>query len=387
MGYNQGRVARPMRKEILLIPLSLAIALVAAEGLLRAFPMLLPLELQIALEDSPEARGVSHPYVGNLHTPSGALVVRTSEFELSYPTDAHGFNNADPWPATADIVAVGDSLTFGYGVAPDEAWPALIARKLPNTKVINLGLIGAGPQQHLRIYETFGVPLEPRILLIGFFPANDFWDAEMFDAWLKSGVGGNYMVWRDFGGDNDERIGFLREALRNSYLYNWARFVREIYRNWRAGEPKDLQLANGSHLKLRPDDLAQKTASIKPGNPVFELAVDALERINGIATSHGTRVIVILQPGKEETYLPLVDGTTTDPGAPLRAALEVRGIEYLNLLPVFREHAKAGANLFFEIDGHPNLKGYRLIAEEVLAHLEGNAERYGLDSANSAQNW
>jgi hypothetical protein len=209
-------VARPMRIEILLIPLSLAIALVAAEGLLRAFPMLLPLELQIALEDSPETRGISHPYIGNLHTPSGTLIVRTSEFEIPYPTDRHGFNNADPWPATADIVAVGDSLTFGYGVTPDEAWPALIARKLPNTKVINLGLIGAGPQQHLRIYETFGVPLEPRILLIGFFPANDFWDAEMFEAWLKSGVGGNYMVWRDFGRDSGEQIASLRGALRTA---------------------------------------------------------------------------------------------------------------------------------------------------------------------------
>jgi lysophospholipase L1-like esterase len=374
-------VARPMRREIFLIPLSLAIALVAAEGLLRAFPMLLPLELQIALEDSPETRGISHPYIGNLHTPSGTLIVRTSEFEIPYPTDRHGFNNADPWPATADIVAVGDSLTFGYGVAPDEAWPALIARKLPNTKVINLGLIGAGPQQHLRIYETFGVPLEPRILLIGFFPANDFWDAEMFDAWLKSGVGGNYMVWRGFGRDSGEQIASLRGALRNSYLYNWARFVRKIYRNWRAGEPKGLQLADGSRLKLRPKDMARKTAYIKPGNTVFELAVDALERINAIATSHGTRVIVILQPGKEETYLPLLDGTTTDPGAPLRAALEAHGIEYLDLLPAFREHAEAGAKLFFEVDGHPSPRGYRLIAEEVLAHLESNAEEYGLTFA------
>ena len=165
----------------------------------RCAERLLPLELQIALEDSPETRDLSHPYIGNLHTPNGPLIVRTSEFKIPYPTDAHGFNNADPWPTRADIVTVGDSLTFGYGVAPDEAWPAVVARELPDTKVINLGLIGAGFQQYLRVYETFGLPLEPRILLIGVFVANDFWDAEKFDAWLKSGAGGNYMVWRDFG--------------------------------------------------------------------------------------------------------------------------------------------------------------------------------------------
>jgi hypothetical protein len=59
----------PFPKEILLIPLGIFIALVAAEALLRAFPTLLPVDRQIALEDSPETRGVSHPYIGYLPTP------------------------------------------------------------------------------------------------------------------------------------------------------------------------------------------------------------------------------------------------------------------------------------------------------------------------------
>jgi lysophospholipase L1-like esterase len=365
-------------KGILLIPLGIFVALVAAEALLRAFPtLLLPLDLQIALEDSPETRGVSHPYIGHLPTPNSPRIVRTSEFNIRYPTDAHGFNNADPWPTRADIVTVGDSLTFGYGVAPDEAWPALIARDQRETKVINLGLIGAGPQQYLRVYETFGVSLKPKILLIGFFVGNDFRDAEKFDAWLRSGVGGNYLVWRDFGQDT----GSMQKVLGNSHVYDWLRYVRKAYQDWRADEPKNLRLADGRNLKLRPDRLASRTAYIEPGHPSFELAVDALERINAIATGHGAHVIVVLQPSKEETYLPLLDGTGADPGAPLRAALEARGIEYLDLLPAFREHAEAGAKLFFQYDGHPNSEGYRLIAKEVLAHLEGNAEKYGLATA------
>jgi lysophospholipase L1-like esterase len=372
----------PMRKEMLLVPFSLILALGAAEGLLRGFPALMPVEVQIALEERPETQFIHQAYIGHLQPPNGTLDIRTSDFEIRYPIDAHGFNNADPWPAKADIVAVGDSLTFGYGVAPDEAWPTLIARELPDGRVINLGLIGAGPQQHLRVYETFGVPLEPKILLIGFFLANDFWDAEMFDTWLKSGVDGNYMAWRDFRGDPCDPTAFLGDALRGTYLYTWAHFVREVYRNWRAGEPKDVQLADGSHVKLRPDHLAKMTAYIKPGNPIFERSLAALDRINAIATSHGTQVIVVLQPSKEETYLPLLDGTPADPGAPLRAALQARGIEYLDLLPVFREHAATGAKLFFELDGHPNAEGYRLTAEGILAHLKSNAAEYGLTSVH-----
>ena len=53
------------------------------------------------------------------------------------------------------------------------------------------------------------------------------------------------------------------------------------------------RLADGRHLKLRPDNLAYRTADIEPGNPIFDLAVDALERINAIATSQGTDVLVV----------------------------------------------------------------------------------------------
>lgn len=372
-----------MRKELLLIVLSLVLAVLAVEGLLRVFPSLLPMPLQLAFDDDPETRGVAHPRVGNLQEPNGVHVVHTTEFEIPYPTDAHGFNNPEPWPATADIVAVGDSLTFGYGVAPDEAWPEQVARELSPARVVNLGLIGAGPQQYLGLYQTFGVDLEPKVLLIGFFLANDFWDAELFERWQESGVGGNYMVWRDFGRRSgsgaDDPIGALGDLLQNhSHLYNLARYARKAAANWWQGEPTSLSLADGGAVALQPSDLAEKTTYIEPDNPIFELTVDDLERMHALATSHGTHMLVVLQPSKEETYLPLLNGHDADPGAPLRAALDASGIPYLDLLPAYRERAAAGAQLFFEVDGHPNLEGYRLTAREVAAHLRRNAEAYGL---------
>lgn len=372
-----------LRKELLVTALSLVLVVLATEGLLRVFPSLLPMALEFTFDDDPQTRGVAHPRVGNLHQPNSVHVVRTTEFEISYPTNAHGFNNPEPWPATAEIVVVGDSLTFGYGVDPDQAWPGLLARELSPASVVNLGLIGAGPQQYSRIYETFGVDLEPKVLLIGFFLANDFWDAELFERWQESGVGGNYMVWRDFGrqsGPNAANpIDALGDLLQNhSHLYNLARYVRRTIVNWRRGEPRKLSLAGGGKVALWPSNLDDKTAYIEPGNPIFELTVDGLERMHALATRRGTHVLVVLQPSKEETYLPFLSGHAVDPGAPLRAALDARGIPYLDLLPAYREHAEAGIQLFFEVDGHPNLEGYRLTAREVAAHLRHNAEAYGL---------
>ena len=40
-------------------------------------------------------------------------------------------------------------VTFGQGVNDEQAWPAILARAFPTSRIINLGLIGAGPQQYL----------------------------------------------------------------------------------------------------------------------------------------------------------------------------------------------------------------------------------------------
>jgi hypothetical protein len=53
----------------------------------------------------------------------------------------------------------------------------------------------------------------------------------------------------------------------------------------------------------------------------------------------------------------------------LAAQFEKDGLPYLDLTPQFQARARQGERLFFEIDGHPNAAGYRLIAEVVLDYL------------------
>jgi hypothetical protein len=245
---------------------------------------------------------------------------------------------------------------------------------LPQLRVINLGLIGAGPQQYLRVYETFGMSLSPKLLLIGLFLDNDFWDAGLFDHWSQSGVGGNYMVWRDF--ERDEHDGFdifapiasiQRIFARNSYLYHVLRHARSTYRSWRTSEPRILRFADGSRLYLRPSDLASNMTGAEPDQPEFQLVLHALARLQALARENGTHVLLVFQPGREEAYMPSLGEAAPDPGRHLRAALDGLDIDYLDLGPPFRQRAAAGERLFFEADNHPNRRGYKLIAQEVLA--------------------
>src|SRR5262249_43101230 len=131
---------------------SIVFALVLAEGILRLFPGLLSVELQQIVQADPDNYGVAHPYIGSLHRPNNTFIIAGRAFHAVNHTDGYGFRNAWPWPEKAEIVVVGDSVTFGYGVEDDQAWPALVAKALPHNRLVNLGLIGAGTQQYLRVY-------------------------------------------------------------------------------------------------------------------------------------------------------------------------------------------------------------------------------------------
>jgi lysophospholipase L1-like esterase len=380
---------------VLSIACGILLAMAIMEGILRLVPGLLSVELQQVIQRDPDKLGIAHPYIGYLHKPNNTLIIAGRDFRAASHTDGYGFRNAWPWPEKAEIVAVGDSVTFGYGVEDDQAWPALVAKALPHNRLINLGLIGAGTQQYLRLYETFGTRLHPKVLLIGFLVRNDFWDANMFDRWLKSGAVGNYKVWRDFGRPNSTRLSldqpignFLTSLLwrghvlaSKSHFYNLLMYVQRYLRGWGPSKPTIFRAPDGTQLQLDLGGFTDQTGIGRPGDRAFDLSVQALQRLDSIARANGTKILVILQPSTEEVYLPLMGQTNldTDPGRPLRVKLGELGIPYLDLLPEFRNRAAKGEVLFFETDGHPNARGYALIAELVLAHLNNNAKTYNLN--------
>ena len=386
---------------VLLILGGIFFALAVAEGILRLVPGLVSAELQQIIERDPDNFGIPNQYIGYLGKPNFTYITAGKDFRAVSHTDGYGFRNAWPWPDRAEIVAVGDSLTNGYGVENDQEWPAILKKKLPGNRLVNLGLTGAGPQQYFRLYETFGIKLHPKLLLVGFLVRNDFWDDQMFDLWLKSGSGGNYMVWRDFGRpkftrfDPEQPIASLSSSLRwrvnllasKSRVYNLLHYSQGNIRGWlRAGSKntestRTFETPDGTPQELALRDYANVTKHAQPGSRAFEISVEALRRLHAIAGANGTRALVVFQPSKEETYLPLMGITDydSDPGRPLRVRLEKLGIPYVDLLPEFRSRAAKGEVLFFEIDGHPNARGYALIAELVLDHIKRNAKTYDLN--------
>jgi lysophospholipase L1-like esterase len=373
---------------LLLIALSLILTVALAEATFRMLPNLFPLEIQRRVDGASNSIAVSHPHIGHLHKPYEKRTLVSEDFEVTHLTDGYGFRNAWPWPQQADIVAVGDSLTFGYGVEDSQAWPAILNRILSEIDVINLGLIGAGPQQYLRVYETFGRTLRPKLLLVGLFGRNDFWDADLFDRWLRSGADCNYLAWRDYGRPRgldckDSLQWRAALAMRKSYVFNLLLSARDALQRRLESESRTFLFDNGRRLELDITDFESKTTGVSPDSPAFQVVLQALQEMHSTAEKDGTKMLVILQPSKEEVYLPLLGEPAHDPSGPLRERLTQSGIDYLDLAPIFRERAAAGKKLFFSVDGHPNAAGYGLIADVVVAYLKQHSEKYDLKSSKA----
>jgi len=250
---------------------SLALLAALGEVSVRLCPSgILPDEVQQWLADD---LGVYDPSVGTLVQPYHTGVFAGREFKAQYHTDDHGFRNAQPWPAVAEIVVVGDAVVFGYGVEDDQGWPTLLAHAMTPTRVINLGLLEGGPQQYARVYATFGTGLHPKLVLVGLTMADDFRDAELFDRWEHEDSGESYRPWRegqDLLGSWPHSLHVLPALVaRYSCLYQ---VLRASYRHAQTSS-QVVWLLGWGHLQVRPHRLTANPAQAQPERPGFQLVL------------------------------------------------------------------------------------------------------------------
>jgi hypothetical protein len=353
-------------------------AFLVAEAFLRLAPGVMPEEAQLRLrwqEDRRDIPSVTIPdvHLGFRYPPHARNTISRPDLQFTYTTNGQGFRGQAEWPSTAEIVVVGDSWVFGYGVNDDETWISRLAARLSKSTVVNLGLIGAGPAQYLRVYRTYGVPLEPRLVIVGLFPGNDIADQALFDAWLRAGSPGNYDVWRFFRGDLG---GSMRSTLSRSRVLFLAREAWKLRGTRFAG--RTFSFPDGSRLHLAPGILSASTARAHPGDPAFDRVVGLLREFRDEAGRHGSRILVLLFPTKERIYLPLLGDTPPELVQPFITELRALGMDMLDLTPVFRRHARAGERLYFDVDGHINLAGNRVLSDTLLQHLRAGGDAYGL---------
>jgi len=89
--------------------------------------------------------------------------------------DHWGFRNPKV-PETADIVAEGDSHTYGNTARMVDSWPYVLSR-LSGRQVYNMGLGGYGPNQYFYLSKTKALTLKPKMIIWGLYMGDDFENA------------------------------------------------------------------------------------------------------------------------------------------------------------------------------------------------------------------
>lgn len=344
--------------------MGIGVALVSAEVLLRVRPSLLPEEALLRLHwsglEPPETITVAHPTCGYVHRPGESHVMERDDFRFTLAADEYGFRNASPWPAAAPVVAVGDSMTFSYGVDQPEMWTTLLATEL-GAPVINLGIDGGAPRQALRIYEEYARRASPEVVLFGVFPGNDYIDERTFERWEASGDGGNYAIWRWYGG---RQAAGVKQLLGRSYLLVGLREALKSYDH----KGTTIDMPDGGRLRLAPGLIE----GAMPPNVTAEDAqrlYDTVAEARDVVEADGVSFVAMLFPTKEEIYLAAQGEPFPDGVGLLVSNLEQRDVLCLDLRPAMLAEVKEGATLFFETDGHPNAAGYVVIAKAVAGFL------------------
>lgn len=92
---------------------------------------------------------------------------------ITHDTDEHGFNNPRGiWQeGTFEVLALGDSQTYGECVQPGRSYVDLVRRAFPRT--LNLGMRGNGPALMLASLREYGPAVKPRYVLWFFAELGD----------------------------------------------------------------------------------------------------------------------------------------------------------------------------------------------------------------------
>lgn len=118
---------------------------------------------------------------GGLVFPRGSVVhYETPEFEHRVVINTYGFRGAGADLSRDEdcrVMLLGDSFTYGWGVAYAQTWGALLEDALraggTDARVLNLGVPGGAPPDYAAIATTAGPLVAPDVVVVGVLQGDD----------------------------------------------------------------------------------------------------------------------------------------------------------------------------------------------------------------------
>lgn len=410
-----------MRKNLLAAAFGVVLAFLCIEIFFRLLPGFLPLEVQLrtgrtgrnfadlALERYEKAYYdlfYNDPYLGVAYKPDLNVVLKGHpDYTYHMRTISLGYSGIgfrdDGIPSAGDdihgpvyAVAVGDSFTSGDGVEESQTWVENVQRRV-GQPVVNLGVSRYASTQNERMLTRYGLPLQPRLVLWGFFP-NDFYGEWIIRRWLASGEPDIDAWWAKTmenapSPSPDQTVtrrtatpvgagsglrGFLHRHVISYELLKFGLRLGDYRWQGGAGPGGSIRYDDGRlHLMFQPDAWERW---LNQDDQTIRQTQEPILAARAQAEAQGAAFVVILIPFKEAAYWDMLTARAPgwkerlDVGRPLRLMLDfcaANGLRCLDLTSAFRQHAAAGEQLYFRSDGHWNVAGHALAADLIYNYL------------------
>lgn len=356
-------------KELITVIISTVVTLALALGLVQRFyPSLLGSSGDVTLVQSSEQ--VS-PYFEHIiaredlnerkfYRPDPLTRVRGRQFYpnlgLFGPSDALGFRNTSV-PNIVDVVAIGDSQTYGNNAIAKDAWPYRMQDSLPtNTVVYNMSFGTWGAVQYFYMFAK-SLVLAPRVVVIAFYTGNDAVESFLLAYGSET--------WAEFIPDPNLTTSDLPKLSGNA----------DPDHIWNAVFP------DGNRVSFTPNYRAGAIGRDPAIDAGFEIMRIVSERIAAQSVLENIVPIFIVIPTKETAYANQIDTAGIDQPEPYRRLINIErkrisdlesgiraldGAVVVDVLTPLRAALRQGKEVYpRDKDGHPTPVGYQVIGETV----------------------
>lgn len=312
--------------------------------------------------------------------------------------DSLGFRNKSV-PAGAEIVAIGDSHTYGISARASESWPSALGR-MTGKSVYNMSLGGYGPAEYLYLMESESLKLHPELIIVGFYLGNDLMDSftavYSVDKWKDMRKPGfDSSPGNGDADDDDFSYGIGDWLAGHSVLYRLvsSSFIGDNLRQAR-------RMKRGEEIVMFEDDKSGINTGFTPGQRLrgldlgraevregLRLSLTFFDRMNELARKNNVGFIVVIIPTKESVFSRYIGGNKTLPASDkidyllqnereadseIRKYFDEHGIRYVDALGPLS--LSAGKEQIYpnNFGGHENKNGYGVIAGAVKEYIDGH---------------
>jgi len=238
-------------------------------------------------------------------------------------------------PGTFRVVAIGDSLTFGYGAPQEDLWPAALERILQqdpalvgarSVQVLNLGVSAYNSANEARVLEAKALDLDPDVIVVGYFL-------------------------------NDPQVAplqALQRWFREPELWEHSHLLR-LVDAWRFARAKDRHGNDGYRYLHDPDGGG------------WAMVLDAFGSMHRAASARRIPVVVATLPA----FAPRADWKTypwSDLHEQVIAGARASGLVAFDTVPEFVADGRRPQDLCVDYE-HPNGAGAEVIASAVAKAL------------------